>query len=84
MLFSARHDNRNKIIKYLLRRGIDTKKDYMVNCPNIFGKKERYVNAEELSKTVFHLPFYPQLTAKDVLYISKKLKLSLKKCLKNG
>jgi len=79
MLFSVKHRNRDKIIKYLLRRGIDTKKDYMINCSNLFGEKERGMNAERLFQTVFHLPFYHQLTKKKTLYISKILKLALKK-----
>jgi len=79
MLFSVKHRNRGKIIKYLLRRGVDTKKDYMINCSNIFGEKGRYMNAEKLFQTVFHLPFYPQLNKKDILYISKTLKSAVKK-----
>jgi len=79
MLFSVRHSDRNKITKYLLWRGIDTKKDYMIDCSNIFGKKETYNNSERLSCTVFHLPFYPQLNKKGILYISKTLKSALKK-----
>jgi len=79
MLFSVKYDCRDKIMKYLLRRGVDTKKDYMVDCSNFFSKKERCKNSEKLSGTVFHLPFYPQLIKKDVLYICKTLKLALKK-----
>lgn len=38
MLFSARHNNEDKIIKYLLRRRIDTKKGYIINYSNLFEK----------------------------------------------
>ena len=79
MLFSVRNINRDKIIKYLIRRGIDTKREYMINCSSHFGEKVRCENAERLSRTVFHLPFYPQLTEEDILYISKTLKSALKK-----
>jgi dTDP-4-amino-4,6-dideoxygalactose transaminase len=39
-----------------------------------FFKNEKYIVSENMSKGIFSLPLYPELSIKDVKIICKKLK----------
>ncbi len=69
--------DREKIIKKLLKKGIDTKKIYTYDCNNyiIFKKFSSHCPiSEQTSEKILCLPVYHYLKEKDIVFISELLK----------
>ena len=83
-LFTVYHDNREKIIKNLHKKKIETKTIYpypihkMKGYKSIFKGNILLKNSQNKSKGIFSLPLYPELSNEDILYICKNLKNILK------
>ncbi len=75
LLFSIRVKNKELLASKLLKQGVDTKRDYMRDCSELFIKdkdqKSYFKNAQSLDKEVLHLPCYPELKESDLKYISE-------------
>ena len=79
-VFSIRlnKNKRSEISKKLKQNGIDTNIHYPYSLSKleVFGKKSKKTNtpiANKLSKELLSLPIYPELTSKEIVYISKTL-----------
>ena len=83
-LFTVYHNNREKIIKNLHKKKIETKTIYpypihkMKGYKSIFKGNILLKNSQNKSKGIFSLPLYPELSNEDILYICKNLKNILK------
>ena len=83
-LFTVYHKKRDKIIKNLHKKKIETKTIYpypihkMKGYKYIFKGNVLLKKSENKSKGIFSLPLYPELSNKDILYICKNLKNILK------
>ena len=66
--------NKNKMYLKLLRRGIDTQKEYCQLCSKLTEDKRNYPVSEKLSEEILHIPVYPKLNIKEMDYILKALK----------
>ncbi len=67
---------RDKLRKYLLLHGIDTRIHYPNLVPNLSlfkreNKRERFPIAEKVCKEILSLPIHPFLTNEQILYTSK-------------
>lgn len=79
--FVIQSNNRERLAKRLLQKGIDTSKGYIKACSNlkIFeGFKNSCPNAQEVERKILHLPIYPSLSEKDLLFIAHNLQLIAK------
>jgi perosamine synthetase len=74
LLFSILVKNKEKIASILLTKGIDTKRNYMRDCSQIF-KKGGYPNAARVDQELLHIPCYPELSEQDLSTISQQLLL---------
>jgi len=82
-LYVVRHKERNKILKKLIKKGLELK----INYPYPIHKMKAYNNnsknnydlskTEKFSKEIFSLPIYPEIKKKDLLYIIKLIKSTL-------
>lgn len=79
-LFIIETIKRNKLQKYLKRKGVETYIHYPYS-PHLIpafsllnNKKGDFIMAERLSKSIISLPFHPFLTKKDIVYIVCKIK----------
>ena len=83
-LFTVYHKKRDKIVKNLHKKKIETKTIYpypihkMKGYKSIFKGNVLLKKSENKSKGIFSLPLYPELSNKDILYICKNLKNILK------
>jgi aminotransferase EvaB len=78
-LYTVYHKKRDIIIKKLLKEKIQTRIIYpfpihKMKAYSNFFKNEKYIVSENMSKGIFSLPLYPELSIKDVKIICKKLK----------
>lgn len=76
--YLVQSDEREKIIKHLLSKGIDTRKDYISDCSSlgIFKEFNSYCPvANELVKKGFFLPIHTSVNKKDIFRIVKSLKI---------
>ena len=79
----AGHEKRDALQKYLKKKGVSTKVYFKPihkthYYKNILGYDIELPQTERLSDTVLTLPIYPDLTKKQVLYISKLIKTFFK------
>ena len=83
-LFTVYHSKRNFIVKQLLKRKIETRVIYpypiqkMEAYAKLILNKNRLQNSENLSKGIFSLPLYPELTIKEVKFVCKILRKIIK------
>ncbi|MBU1626696.1 aminotransferase class I/II-fold pyridoxal phosphate-dependent enzyme [bacterium] len=80
--FPIQYNDRNRMIKYLLERGIDTTNGFIRNCPSLPLFKEYYVdcpNSIRLEKEILHIPVYPSLTDEQIEHIAYSIKEFLTK-----
>ena len=79
------HPQGKKISKLLQKFKIETRAVYpypihvMKAYKSLINNKSRLINSEKLSRGIFCLPLYPELSVKEIKYICKKLRLILKK-----
>ena len=84
-LFTVYHPKREKIIKELKKKSIETKVIYpypihkMSAYKKFFKNNKKLKNSEIKSKGIFCLPIYPELKDKEVIKICKSIKMILKK-----
>ena len=84
-LFTVFHPKGRKISKLLKKFKIETRAIYpypihkMKAYKGLIKNKNRLTNSEKLSKGIFCLPLYPELSVNEVKFICKKLRLILKK-----
>jgi len=84
-LFTVYHSKREYIIKKLKKKNIETRVIYPYPIQNMNAYKRLVSNrcslkkAETLSKGIFSLPLYPELTIKKVKFVCKVLKEIIKK-----
>ena len=80
-LFSILISNRDKVMKYLKRFGIDTRVAYpmpIFDQPAYKNNKKLYRSlkcpkATEFSKKILNIPIYPKLKRVEIMYISKMI-----------
>jgi dTDP-4-amino-4,6-dideoxygalactose transaminase len=75
------NDERDKLIKKLLKRRIDTTKGYLTDCSAHPVFKDYTCNcpvANRLTQRGFYLPVYPALNERDLLFITKTIRNLLK------
>ena len=83
-LFTVYHSKRDFIVKQLLKQKIETRIIYpypiqkMDAYSKLISNKNRLKNSENLSKGIFSLPLYPELTIEEVKFICKILKKIIK------
>ena len=66
--------NKEKLNKYLLRNGIETKVIHYRNCSKIFNiNKNKYRNAEKFEKNIICLPNHNKITEKYMLFMINKI-----------
>ncbi len=78
-LYTVYHKKRDKIIKKLFKKKIQTRIIYPYPIHKMKGYSEFFVNnkfeiSEIKSKGIFSLPLYPELRIKDVKTICRELK----------
>ena len=78
-MFTVYHPRREKIIKELKKKSIETRVIYpypihkMSAYKKFFQNNKRLKNSEIKSKGIFCLPLYPELKKKEVINICKKI-----------
>ncbi len=80
--FPIQAKNRKRLQRELLGKGVDTSSGFIRTCSrmNIFNKfKMDCPISEEIEQNILHLPVYPSLSKKDLLYISESIIRILKK-----
>ena len=83
-MFVVRVKNREKLIKYLNKNGIQTAIHYPTSLPNMPAYK--YLNYSEkdfptssnYQNIILSLPMYPELHKNQILYVCEKIKLFYK------
>ena len=84
-LFTVYHSHREKIIKELKKKLIETRIIYpypihkMTPYKVFFRKNKKLKNSENKSKGIFCLPLYPELQKEEILKICNILKKTMKK-----
>jgi aminotransferase EvaB len=84
-LFTVYHPNRDKIVKSLRKKLVETRIIYqfpihkMTAYRKFFFKNNHLKNSEKKSKGIFCLPLYPEMTDTEVLKVCKILKDVMKK-----
>ena len=84
-LFTVYHPQRDKIIKYLQNKLINTRTIYpypihkMTPYKKFFSKKINLVNSEIKSQGIFSLPIYPEMKNKEVITVCNSIKKVIKK-----
>jgi len=73
LLFSVLVKNKEKFASKLLTRGVDSKRNYMRDCSQLFEQKNHYPNAAQVDQELLHLPSYPELSESDLSFISQHL-----------
>ena len=63
--------NKNEMYLKLLRKGMDTQKNYCQLCSKLIGDNKKYPISEKLAEEILHIPVYSKLDIKDMNYISK-------------
>ena len=69
--------NRSEMIKFLLRKGIDSTGGFIRDCPSHPVFKEFYVdcpNSKKLEDELLHIPVYPSLSENKILHIANSIK----------
>ncbi len=80
--FPIQAKNRKRLQRELLGKGVDTSSGFIRACSrmNIFNEfKTDCPISEETEQNILHLPVYPSLSKKDLLYISESIIRILKK-----
>ena len=83
-LFTVYHPSREKIIKNLKKKFLETRIIYqypihkMIAYKNLFLANQDLKNSEKKSKGIFCLPLYPEMTNTEVLKVCKILKNTMK------
>tara|TARA_B100000902_G_scaffold124226_1_gene124171 strand:+ start:173 stop:1306 length:1134 start_codon:yes stop_codon:yes gene_type:complete len=83
-LFTVYHPSREKIIKNLKKKFLETRIIYeypihkMTAYKNLFLANQHLKNSEKKSKGIFCLPLYPEMTNTEVLKVCKILKNTMK------
>ena len=78
-LFVIRTDKRNELSKYLNDNGIETAVHYPVSLVNMPAYSylriplSDYPNSIEYQDKILSLPMYPELTEKQIIYVSEKI-----------
>ena len=84
-LFTVYHLHREKIIKELKKKLIETRIIYpypihkMTPYKVFFGKNKKLKNSEKKSRGIFCLPLYPELQKEEILKICSIMKKTMKK-----
>lgn len=77
LLFSILVKNKEKMASHLLKHGVDSKRNYMRDCSQLFSKEGEqiniYPNAARLDNELLHLPCYPELSRSDISAIALKV-----------
>lgn len=75
-----KQNQRDALRKFMMNYGIETRPLFypLHSMPMYFKKGARYQVAEKISYHGINLPSYPELTKKDVRFISDKIKIFLK------
>jgi len=69
--YEIRVKNRQRFIKGLYKKGIDSQITWMKNCGR---PREKYPVSALLEKGVVSVPIYPSLSKKEIIYIAKVIK----------
>jgi len=83
-LYTVYHPNRDKILKNLKKKFVETRIIYqypihkMTAYKNLFSANNYLKNSEKKSKGIFCLPLYPEMTDAEVLKVCKILKNTMK------
>lgn len=63
----------DKLRKYLLRCGIDTKKSAMIDCTKIINDKNKYPETQKAFQSLLELPCCPKHSLQDIAYVARKI-----------
>jgi dTDP-4-amino-4,6-dideoxygalactose transaminase len=77
MLVTALFDRMPEVARRLLRRGVDTKHEYMRECSRMFSDGGDFPNAVRAERQVLHLPAYPQLSTSTMDRIAESVEAVL-------
>ena len=81
VVFRLKQKNlRNKLIKFLQKRNIETRPTfYLINEMDMYKKKMSLLNSKKVSNDGVCLPSYPTISNKELKYVIEKINLFLKK-----
>ena len=72
MLVTALFEKMKEVSVALLRRGVDTKHQYMRDCTGMFEGSAPFANAARAERQILHLPAYPQLSTSQIDQIAAR------------
>lgn len=79
-IYTIRSKNRERLAKYLSRKGISTNMHYPIPihlqaaCKNLGYKKGDFPIAEKLAREILSLPMFPELKTNEIVYICTQIK----------
>jgi dTDP-4-amino-4,6-dideoxygalactose transaminase len=77
MLVTALFPRMPEMAQQLLKRGVDTKHQYMRDCADLLEGAGDFPNAARAEREALHLPAYPQLSGKQIDNIAEQVRDAL-------
>jgi dTDP-4-amino-4,6-dideoxygalactose transaminase len=77
MLVTALFPRMPEMAQELLKRGVDTKHQYMRDCADLLEGAGDFPNAERAEREALHLPAYPQLSGEQIDNIAEQVRDAL-------